>query len=312
MRQGLQFGLLEISIGHGRCNFDYHAVHRHGDQTAITKKRVWRGKGFWAREAAYPHLTLNGLLIPVSAPALKRLEDFLDVQRLLAKPGREKGGALSSQGQGPYYFSEDLQPLVQFEAPGQFRGFGGLATAWRDQVAAIEPARAESGNVAPDDIAAQIPFARYNCWIEAQGLAQYIAGIDLGEIHPDLPYVYGAFHAEQWVADFWQELSRSEVRGYNITGRHSGFVLANRPDAPPFLLLNEAIPENAADLMAEPLDANSSAGLTLRNHLSELAESGQLFTPKEPERHRHMQPAAPPAPAATAGQPAARKPQPAV
>lgn len=177
----------------------------------------------------------SGIIIPCDINAIRRIHDFMHMQKLLVR------NESLSEAKGPYYFSMDMSIDNHFERAAKASAFGGPFTAYGSSMHRFDKGEekiyTEEGHKAYSSNPQQIPFARYNCWTLCQGVTQYVAGLDLSDIHRNIPYYYRANSMESWITEFF--LADEILLGkdnYQRTVIDDDILFARQKQAPPFLL----------------------------------------------------------------------------
>lgn len=129
-----------------------------------------------------------------------------------------------------------------------------------------------------------VPFSRYNCWTGAQGIVQYICGLDLGEIHPDLPRLHRAWQAEAWILAMRDFLDRGGHDYTNHAMHHRSLTLAQNPGGVPFMLVLDDHKTNLANIM----NYKSKSGEKVHELFGALAAQGKLLRPRPLPEHLHV------------------------
>lgn len=225
------------------------ALTRQGPDGALSRQflSVTGAKGFWTNER--PDIDVrNGLIIPVDKTVTGAINDWLDDQVMMAGEHEE------SIARGPYYFTMDMTRDSHFEGPGaEPQLFAGAATAYadapqfqREREANAQPPKPRNRLLsfifgesaapkAPPRNPENAPLARYNCWTGAQGITQYIGGVDLGALYMPLAKAYRAVYAVGAANDFRDAaIKRTEhgLRAEKIGGKD--FII-QREGLPPVL-----------------------------------------------------------------------------
>lgn len=215
------------------CDIDLYSRHQHGDAGAVwsrmdigmVTKYVNVRTGPVDSFSSYKRRLKFAIVIPVSAAAAGRLRDFCDMAFSIEPylgTGETSPDIVGTKREVPYYFTQDMAPLEPFEkdrdAKGLARLFGGPETRYfQHAIAAIgDHADRMTGvraNIKNIWARASAPFrtradtsstsdgvlrARYNCWTAAQGLAEYVARVDLADIDPDLSRYHRAWQVTAW------------------------------------------------------------------------------------------------------------------
>ena len=284
---------LDISFD---CSLHLALTHK-GHDGALSRQflSVTGAKGFWANEQKDIDLR-NGLIIPVDRTVTGAIRDFLDFQVMMAGDHEE------SVARGPYYFTMDMTHDSQFEGfHDEPPLFAGPDTAYADApqferernreppkprnrfLAALFGERAEPRHKAPPRNPENITLARYNCWTGAQGITQYVGGVDLGALHMPLAKAYRAFLAVGAAEDLRE--AALDKREPGLRAEHIGKkdLLIQREGLPPVLSV-AGDKRSFSQFMDTP---GKRDGLTPAQRLERAAP----FTNVPLEKHAHMKPA---------------------
>ncbi len=231
----------------------------------------------------------NSLLIPCSAHVIHTVLDYSDMQTLLC------GG--SSHGQ--YYFNEKMHKDLRFEKDNGPTLFGGPHTAYLEAIRQMDRARPLniSDIFEPEP---EMSRGRQNCWTGAQGIAQYIGGIDLADIDSHLPYFYRAYQARNWyekiletdinkrsIEPRLQKIFGPEAQPNLYISQRRNFILRKeRPDSHPHILTT-LYAMAIKDLLAADIDFEGKQ-TTLQAYLSAQEQAGKLAVSKSLSDHAHM------------------------
>ncbi|WP_435641022.1 hypothetical protein [Micavibrio aeruginosavorus] len=222
------------------CDIDLYSRHDRGDAGSVwsrmdigmVTKHVNVQTGPVNSFSNYKRRLQFAIVIPVSAAAAGRLRDFCDmafsIEPYLAT-GETSTDIVGTKREIPYYFTQDMTPLEPFEkdrdAKGLARLFGGPETRYfQHAISAVgdhaDRIRGVRANIKNIWARASAPFrtradtspssdsvlrARYNCWTGAQGLAEYVARVDLADIDPDLSRYHRAWQVTAWFAAQMQQ-----------------------------------------------------------------------------------------------------------
>ena len=280
---------LDISFD---CSLHLALTHK-GHDGALSRQflSVTGLKGFWANEQKDIDLR-NGLIIPVDRTVTGAIRDFLDFQQLMANEHSH------SEGRGPYYFSEDMTHDSQFEGfHAEPPLFAGPDTAYADApqfqrernqdppkprdrlLAAIFGERTVTP---PPRNPENITLARFNCWTGAQGITQYIGGVDLGALHMPLAKAYRAVLAVGALADFHEAAlgeTDPSLRAQKIGQKD---LVIQREGLPPVIsVLGDK--RSFSEFMGSPVNCGKTP--------AQILDRAAPFTNFPLEQHAHMKPA---------------------
>lgn len=282
------FGLIEIYIG-GDCDLTMWEVHKDagkGKFRAFGYALEHGGKSLSLGEREPEERDISSaIIIPCDISAVRRIRDFIDMQKLHVPPDKDYDSA------GPYYFSQDMSIEIEFEKASKASSFGGPFTAYANSMhrfdKGAEKDYRENGYLPYTNNPRKIPFARYNCWTLCQGVTQYVAELDLSDIHPNLPYFYRADSMENWISEFYnageQLLGRDKYTRKMI---EHGILFARQKDGPPFFITDTPY-KNMQEFLEMPCRIEGKKK-SIAKHLFERAEKGALFTPRPITQHRHV------------------------
>lgn len=184
-----------------------HMVREHRGHDGVLRREytgITGTKGFWRQPQDGLDIR-SGLIIPCDRSVTDAINDFLDMQVLMSRASKDP----DTIARGPYYFSENMQRLDEFENPSPAPPLmGGPDTAYAGQFRRDHERPADThwlgallfGPQKTQGVACQfnpqgLNMARHNCWTGAQGIAQYIGGADIGAVFPELATAYRAVHA---------------------------------------------------------------------------------------------------------------------
>lgn len=280
---------LDISFD---CSLHLALTHK-GPGGALSRQflSVTGAKGFWTNERADIDLR-NGLIIPVDKKVTGAIGDWLAAQAMMAGEHEE------CMARGPYYFTMDMTRDSHFEGPdGEPQLFAGPATAYAD-APQFERERnapppkprnrflsaifgASAAPKAPPRNPENIPLARYNCWTGAQGITQYIGGVDLGALYMPLAKAYRAVYAVAAANDLRDAAINRTEPGLHAEKIGKKDFIIQRDGLPPVLSV-AGDKRSFLELMDRPVQGKSAPTA------AQLLDRAPPFTSIPVEQHAHM------------------------
>lgn len=226
---------------------EMYVIQTHKDHNGNISRAQWlmhRHRGFGLAEVE-PERPLKeyGLLIPCTRQVTNAIRDFTDFQEMMAPEGS------AHTHFGPYYFTTNMSRSTRFE-PNVYASpilFAGEDTAYFPDLADKE--ELSPGwfsrlfqRRAPDSGADSngLCNARYNCWTGAQGVTQYVGGVDLGRIHRGFAHSYRVWTANACQIELMKALQAGTDNHYETVLNGGGLVLARRRGEAPFMLVDRA------------------------------------------------------------------------
>jgi hypothetical protein len=226
-------------------------MQEHKGHDGVTRREymsVTGNKGFWINHKDDIDIHA-GLILPCDRSVTEKIRDFMRAQKMMR-------GATDSEeaiARGPYYFTTNMLGDAHFESgPGPAPLFGGPDTVYAPRFADEDHTPRQPGLFArifgvgtnPHSGSTRntegLRLARYNCWTGAQGVAEYIGGVDLGGVYPPLASVFRAAMAVGALNDFMEEAldSKSPALTAERAGRHD-FII-RREGMPPVIAVDGA------------------------------------------------------------------------
>lgn len=255
--------------------------------------QVAHAKGFGKNAISNQPIERNSLFIPCSPEVIQRIQDFLDMQKLLNISVGDSGERSYA---GPYYFSQEMTADRKFEFQNHDRRLLGHpfsahanAIQSKDNPSFLQRLFNHRQDYKKIDLnethisasnPERIPFARFNCWTKSQGLTQYIGGIDLSEVDADLPFYYRAKHAGKWL----EKAFKGKTRASKIADAGNHTVLMRGQYGIPFLLLKKSCSIN--ELLDIKVDLEDRP--TLWDYLKILDEKFGFAKTKDIASHIHV------------------------
>ncbi len=274
-------------------NFDcsLHIAQEHKGHDGVIRREFMSmtgDKGFWVNRKDDININ-SGLIIPCDRNVTGKIRDFMRAQEMMSSASDSE----EAIARGPYYFTINMQKDAHFEnrSHGPAPLFGGPDTAYAENFVDEHIAPPQPGLLArifgigtnPDSgsrrNAEGLRLARYNCWTGAQGVTQYIGGVDLGAVYPPLSKAFRAAMAIGAFNDMMDEAT--EARSPALTAERVGrndFII-RREGVPPVIAVDGA-QRKFSDFMNKVIKGG-------RESPAEIVGRGNIFSYKAPERQAH-------------------------
>lgn len=236
----------------------------------------------------------RAILIPCDMSIIKAMLDYAEMQKQYQLDG-------SVDNIGAYYFSMEMRPWSYFEKDVQSPGFAGPFTAY----ASIIKEKPETDAPGRFDVRqAGISRARINCWTGIQGIVQYVGGLDLGEIDPDIPFFYRAYQISTWqnerqeyppsILEKAQKTLRTlfarkaSIIENDISGFvKNGFALKTSEQSQlPYFIMTEYT--DLEKLLASRIKTDEGNVMSVADYLQDQQSKGLIAQPRPLAEHIHM------------------------